>query len=62
MHCLTEKNFAVLLLAIVALASMFLITDPDNIIVQVITAIAAFITGERVGHNRKDDPIPAPDE
>jgi hypothetical protein len=56
MHCLTEKNFAVLLLAIVAITSMFLINDPDNIIIQVITAIAAFITGERVGAmTRKDD-------
>jgi hypothetical protein len=57
MHCLTEKNFAVLLLAIVAITSMFLINDPDNIIIQVITAIAAFITGERVGASltRKDD-------
>jgi hypothetical protein len=55
MHCVTEKNFAVLLLAIIALTSMFVIVDPDNIIVQVITAIAAFITGERVGNSRKDD-------
>ncbi len=56
MHCLTEKNFAVLLLAIIALTSMFVISEPDNIIIQVITAIAAFITGERVNMmTRKDD-------
>lgn len=48
----TEKIAALISLTIIAVFAMLRITEPDNIIINIVVAIAAFITG---GGMRKGD-------
>jgi hypothetical protein len=50
-----DKIAALISLTIIAGIAMFRLDDPENIIVNIVVAIAAFITGTAV---RKTDPPP----
>ena len=52
-----EKTIAVVCLTIIAVFAMYLIHEPDNIITNVVVAIAAFITGERFGQRKSDNGV-----
>ena len=51
-YSIREKIAALICLTIIALVAMFQITDAENIVINVVVAIAAFISG---GGGRKND-------
>jgi hypothetical protein len=50
-----EKIVALFCLTVIAIVAMMRLDDPENIIVNVVVAIAAFVTGSAM---RKGDPPP----
>ena len=52
-HEVREKIAALVCLTAIALVAMGRLTDPENIVINVVVAIAAFISG---GGVRKGDP------
>ena len=51
-YSIREKIAALICLTIISLVAMFQITDAENIVINVVVAIAAFISG---GGTRKND-------
>ena len=49
-----EKILALICLTLIAVLAMFWLTDPENIIVNIIVAIGSFISGTSM---RKTDPL-----
>lgn len=47
-----EKIAALLCLTLIALVAMLMMDDPENLLVNIVVAIAAFITGSGI---RKDE-------
>ena len=42
---LNDKDLAILALTIIAIASLLKLSDPSNIVLAVVSAIAGFVTG-----------------
>lgn len=51
-----EKIAALGCLTIIALAAMIKLDDPENIVINVVVAVAAFISGGSVSRRSTDDP------
>ena len=45
---LTEKIIAIIILGVIATIAMFQITEPENIVINGLVAIAGLITGEAI--------------
>ena len=50
-----EKIFALFCLTVIAIIAMLKLTDPENLLVNIVVAISAFVTGSAM---RKGDPPP----
>ncbi|MHA2065071.1 MAG: hypothetical protein ACXABY_11910 [Candidatus Thorarchaeota archaeon] len=50
---LTEKIIAIIILGIIATIAMFRLTEPENIVINGLVAIAGLITGEAIGKSGK---------
>ena len=49
-----EKVVAMLCLTFISITSMFMLADPENIVINVIVAIAAFVSGVAAGRKTDD--------
>jgi hypothetical protein len=56
-----KEVVALLCLTLIAIASMFRLTDPENIIINIVVAISCFTGGVAMGTTRKTD-VPLPTE
>lgn len=47
-----DKDLGIIAILIIAIFAMYRVPDPTNIITQAITAIAAFVVGEKFGSSK----------
>lgn len=50
-----ERIFALFCLTVIALVAMFRLSDPENIIINIIVGITSFVGGVAVGNSRRKE-------